>query len=138
MSGNVFFDTNVLVYFFSDAGERTVVAENLLVQGGVVSVQVLNELVSVARRKFKMTWEEVRSARDKTLVFCPRPVSITEEIHRSALDIGARYGFTIYDSLILAAALQAGCTTVFTEDLHHGQVVEGLRIENPFRRPSAP
>jgi predicted nucleic acid-binding protein len=138
MSGSVFFDTNVLIYFFSEAGERTSIAEILLAQGGVVSVQVLNELISVARRKLKMTWDEVRIARDKTLVFCPRPVSITEEIHRSALDIGARYGFTIYDSLILAAALRAGCTTVFTEDLQHGQVVEGVRIENPFLKASAP
>jgi predicted nucleic acid-binding protein len=138
MNSSVFFDTNVLVYFLSDAGERTVVAEDLLLQGGVISIQVLNEMVSVARRKFRMTWEEVRTARDKALVFCPSPVSLTEDVHRSAMDIGSRFGFAIYDSLILAAALKAGCTTVYSEDMQHGQVVEGLRIENPFRHLPKP
>jgi predicted nucleic acid-binding protein len=132
MIARAFFDTNVLVYFYSEAGENTQLAEDLLIQGGVVSVQVLNELVSVMSRKLGMTWEEVRSARDKALVFCPSPISLTEDIHREAVDIAARYGFTIYDSLILAAALQAKCSTVYTEDLQHGQIVEGLRIVNPF------
>lgn len=132
MSSAVFFDSNVLVYFLSDAGDRTELAERLLVQGGVISVQVLSEMVSIARRKLKMTWEEVRVARDKALVFCPGPIPLTVDLHRSAMEIGSRYGYTIYDSLILAAALKAGCTTVYSEDMQHGQVVEGVRIVNPF------
>jgi predicted nucleic acid-binding protein len=138
MNSNVFFDSNVLVYFLADAGYRTEVAEKLVVQGGVISVQVLSEMVSVARRKLKMTWADVRSARDKALVFCPEPVPLTVDIHRSAIEIGSIYGYTIYDSLILAAALQAGCATVYSEDMQHGQVVEGLRIENPFLGAAKP
>jgi predicted nucleic acid-binding protein len=71
-------------------------------------------------------------AREKTLIFCPDPVSLTEDLHRSAVEISARYGFHIYDSLILAAAMEAGCTTLLTEDMQDGQVVDGVRIENPF------
>jgi predicted nucleic acid-binding protein len=135
MTARVFFDTNVLVYFFSEAGLHTETAESLLVEGGVVSVQVLNELVSVARGKLGMSWNEVRAARDKILVFCPSPVSLTEELHRSAVELSARYGYRIYDSLVLTAAMQAGCTTVYSEDMQHGQVVDGVRIVNPFLAP---
>jgi predicted nucleic acid-binding protein len=135
MSSGVFFDTNILLYFFSEAGFRTEVAEDLLVQGGVISVQVLNELVSVAHGKFKMSWDEVRTVCDRALIFCPGPVSLTEETHRLALEVSARYGYRIYDSLILAAAMQAGCSTVYTEDMQHGQTIDKLTIVNPFLAP---
>ena len=135
MTPRVFFDTNVLLYFFSEEGYRTEVAERLLVQGGVVSVQVLNELVSAARKKLKMNWDEVRVARDKTLFFCPNPLPLTEETHRSAVDISIRFGYRIYDSLILAAAQQAGCTNVYSEDMQHCQAIGSLTIVNPFLTP---
>jgi predicted nucleic acid-binding protein len=135
MNARVFFDTNVLLYFFSESGHRTETAEGLLLEGGIVSVQVLNELVSVARGKLRMSWDEIRIARDKALIFCPNPVSLTEGIHRSAVEISARYGYRIYDSLILAAAMQAGCSTVYTEDMQHGQKVGKLTIVNPFLQP---
>jgi predicted nucleic acid-binding protein len=135
MIRKAFFDTNILLYFFSDAGKRTEVAEDLLLQGGVVSIQVLNELVSVAHGKLKMNWDEVRAACDNTLIFCPNPVSLTGEIHHSAVEISARYGYHIYDSLILAAATRAGCTTVYTEDMQHGQTIGKLTIVNPFLVP---
>lgn len=134
MSSAVFFDSNVLIYLLSDSGERTVLAEELSMQGGLISVQVLNEMVSVARRKLKMSWAEIRSVRDKVLILCPNPLALTEQLHRTAFEIGSRYGFTIYDSMILAAASNAGCTTVYSEDMQHGQVVDGVRIENPFLR----
>jgi predicted nucleic acid-binding protein len=79
-----------------------------------------------------MNWGEVRAARDKTLFFCPNPVPLTEEIHRSAVELSAHYGYNIYDSLILAAAEQAGCTTLYTEDMQHGQEIGSLTIVNPF------
>jgi predicted nucleic acid-binding protein len=132
MTAKVFFDTNILLYFFSDAGFHTQIAEDLLVQGGVISVQVLNELVSVTRGKLRMSWDEIRVVQNKTLTFCPNPVSLTEEVHRSAVDISRQYGFHIYDSLILATAIQAGCTTVYSEDMQHGQAIGKLTIVNPF------
>jgi predicted nucleic acid-binding protein len=132
MSAKCFFDTNVLLYFFSESGHRTETAEALLLVGGVVSVQVLNELVSVARGKLRMSWDDVRIARDKALILCPNPIPLTEEIHRSAVEISVRYGYSIYDSLILAAATRAGCSTVYTEDMQHGQKIDKLTIVNPF------
>jgi predicted nucleic acid-binding protein len=135
MTPRVFFDTNVVMYFFGDEGHHTEVAEHLLVQGGVVSIQVLNELVSIARGKLRMNWDEVCAVRDKTLFFCPNPVSLTEELHRSAVEVSARYGYHIYDSLILAAALHTGCTTVYSEDMQNGQTIRQLTIVNPFLTP---
>jgi predicted nucleic acid-binding protein len=132
MSAAVFFDTNILLYLFMEDGRRTPVAEELIVQGGVVSVQVLNELVSVARGKLKMSWEQVRIIRDKTLILLPNLLPLTEETHRLAVDLSRRHGFNIYDSLIVAAATQAGCTTLYTEDMQHGLTIGKLTIVNPF------
>ena len=132
MSAEVFFDTNILLYLFMEDGYRTQVAEELVLQGGVVSVQVLNELVSVARGKLKMSWENVCANRDKALILLPDPIPLTEETHRFAVDISRLHGFNIYDSLILAAAMQAGCTTLYTEDMQHGQTIGKLTIMNPF------
>jgi predicted nucleic acid-binding protein len=63
---------------------------------------------------------------------CPDPLPLTLETHRAALRICERYGFSMYDGLILAAAVEGRCTKFYSEDMQHGQVVEGLRIENPF------
>jgi predicted nucleic acid-binding protein len=138
MSGPVFLDTNVVFSGFTKAGPRTTVAEELLLQGGVVSVQVLNELVSAVRKKLRMNWDEVRRVIDDTLLVCPNPRPLRLETHRSALRICSRYGFGVYDGLIIASALEAGCAILYTEDLQHGQIVEGLRIENPFLGAAMP
>ena len=95
MSDKVFFDTNVLVYIIGQKEKRTETAEDLLSQGGVVSVQVLNELASVARRKLGMTWEEVDEALAAIRILCPQPVPITIEIHEAALRIATRYRLTL-------------------------------------------
>jgi predicted nucleic acid-binding protein len=138
MSARPFFDTNVLVYAFTPSGEKTQTAEQLLLDGGVVSVQVLNELASVTRSKSKMTWSEVRQAVQGTMIMCPNVIPLTDETFLEALRISERYGFSIWDGSIIASALDVGCTTLYTEDLQHGQVVEGLRIENPFLGAGTP
>ena len=135
MSADRFFDTNVLVYAYSKADHRTAAARQLLFDGGVVGVQALNEFASVARAKLGFTWAEVQEAIEKIVILCPNPRPLSIEIHVYALNISDRYGFSIWDGLILAAALDAGCTTLYTEDLQHGQLIEGVRIENPFLAP---
>jgi predicted nucleic acid-binding protein len=137
MSALPFFDTNVVLYAFTPSGEKTLIAEQILLQGGVVSVQVLNELTSVSCTKFKMNWGEVGRVILGTTMLCPNPRALTHETYIEALRISERYGFSIWDGSIVASALDAGCTTLYTEDLQHGQMVEGLRIENPFRPPHA-
>jgi predicted nucleic acid-binding protein len=132
MSALPFFDTNVVLYAFTPSGEKTLTAERILLLGGVVSVQVLNELTSVSCTKFKMSWSEVKRVIQGTTMLCPNPRPLTYETYLEARRISERFGFSIWDGLIIASALDAGCTTLYTEDLQHGQVVEGVRIENPF------
>jgi len=134
MSVKAFFDTNVLVYIVGQEDERTAVAEALVAGGGVLSVQVLNELAAVARRRLGLTWDEVGEALAAIRVLCPSPVALTIETHEAGLRIAAQYQFHIYDALVAAAALEAGCTTLYSEDLQDGQVIDGcLTIRNPFK-----
>jgi predicted nucleic acid-binding protein len=104
----------------------------LLFEGGVVGVQVLNEFASVARAKLAFNWPQVQEAIDSIVILCPAPRPLGIDTHMRALKLSKKYGFSIGDGLIVAAAIEAKCSTLLTEDLQHGQVVEGLRIENPF------
>ena len=133
MSGKAFFDTNVLVYIVGQKDERTATAESLVANGGVVSVQVLNELAAVSHRKLRMPWPDIAEALDAIRVLCPAPVPLTTDTHDAALRIAIKYGLSFYDSLIAAAALEAQCTILYSEDLQDGQEIEGrLTVRNPF------
>ena len=128
-----FFDTNVLVYVLGEREGRTARAEELLAAGGVVSVQVLNELVNVARRTLGLSWAEVGDALEAVPVFCPEVVDITVALHEAALRIAGRYGHGIDDAQIVAAAIEAGCPTLYSEGLQDGQLIERrLTVRNPF------
>lgn len=126
-----FFDTNILLYLLSD-DSRANRAEQVLQNGGEISIQVLNEFASVAARKMRMTIAEIRDFSDSIKVVC-NVCPLTIETHELGLDIAQRYGFSIYDALIVAAALLAGCDTLYTEDLQNGQSIDGrLTVINPF------
>ena len=127
----VFFDTNVLLYLLSNDAARVDRAEALLAAGGVVSVQVLNEFASVASRKLTMMIPEVREILSTVRSVCVVK-SVDVETHDLGLELAERYGFSIYDGLIVAAAVRAGCAILYTEDLQRGQVIENLTIRNPF------
>jgi predicted nucleic acid-binding protein len=133
MSDKVFFDTNVLLYTIGQHDARTPTAEALLARGGLISVQVLNELAAVAHRKLRMSWREITEALGAIRFLCPSPVAITAETHDAALRLAGQYGFHIDDALIVAAALEANCATLYTEDLQSGQLIDGrLTLQNPF------
>jgi predicted nucleic acid-binding protein len=132
MSGRAFFDTTILIYSISSEEPRAAVAEKLLAEGGWISVQVLNEFVAVARRKLNMSWETTREALLAIRALCESPTTLSIETHEAALEIAARYGYSIYDALILAAALEADCDTLYTEDMQNDQVIGSLTIRNPF------
>jgi predicted nucleic acid-binding protein len=137
MTGKRFLDTNVLVYAMvlrrgAAVDQRTEAAEGILREGGVVSVQVLSEFCDVLSRKFSVSWPAIGERLDVIAICCGTPIALTAATHKAALGIAKRHKFRIYDALILAAAAEGGCTTVYTEDLRHGQVIEGVRIENPF------
>lgn len=132
----VFFDTNVLLYLLSGDAAKADRAEELVARGGTIGVQVLNEFASVASRKLGMSHAEIRDVLEPIRAICAvTPLTpLTLEIHDRALGLAARYGFSIYDALIVAAALEADCGTLYTEDLQDGQVIDGsLTISNPFK-----
>ena len=127
-----FLDSNVLIYAFTQAGNKTSIAQQILSLGGAVNVQALNETANTLRRKFNVGWPRIGQIIDAVVRVCPRPLPVALETHRAALRICERYGYSIYDGLIIAAAKEAGCATLYSEDLQHGQIIEGVRIENPF------
>ncbi len=129
---HVFLDTNVLVYLMSDDPAKADIAEDLLRFGGVVSVQVLNEFASVSMRKLGLRLDEVRELLSGIRRFC-RVEPVTLETHELGLAFCDRYGYSIYDSMILAAATLGGCETLMSEDMQTNQTIaRGLYIRNPF------
>ena len=127
-----FLDTNVLIYAFS-SDPRALKAEELLSGKFVTSVQGLNEFANVARRKLGMSWEEVRLALASIRTLAASVQPLTLETHDMALDLVQRYGVSLFDGLMLAAALQADCSTFWSEDMQDGMVIEQqLTVTNPF------
>ncbi|HTW31064.1 MAG TPA: PIN domain-containing protein [Candidatus Sulfotelmatobacter sp.] len=134
MSVRAFLDTNVFVYAIARDDPRSHSAEELISAGGRVSVQVLNEFAAVVRRKTNMPWGEVQLALESITSLCPDPLPISLDTHREALAIAEKYGYSIYDALIVASALEAKCTILYSEDMQDGQVIDRrLTIRNPFR-----
>ena len=134
MNDRAFLDTNVLIYALARGDPRVTRAQELLAQGGVVSVQILNEFVSVALRKIRMPWKDMMEALDAIRILCPSVVPIAVETHEVALRIAQKYGYGIYDALVAASALEADCSTLYSEDLQDGQRIDNrLTIRNPFQ-----
>ena len=128
-----FFDTNVLLYLASDDAAKADRAEAVITRGGAVSVQVLNEIATVARRKMQMSWAETQAFL-ATLRSLLTVHPLTVETHETGLDLAERYGLSIFDAMIAASAIGAGCKTLLSEGMQHGMMLrEGLRIVNPFR-----
>ena len=126
-----FFDTNVLIYLASDPTRAGRIRE-LVTTGGTISVQVLKEIATVTRRKLRFSWPE--TADFLLLIRALLAVTpITLSVHEVGLRLAERYRLSIYDGMIAAAALAAGCNTLWSEDMHDGLVIDGqLRVVNPF------
>jgi predicted nucleic acid-binding protein len=131
MTKTDFLDTNVLVYAVSDDAKKADEAERLIASGGVISVQVLNEFASVATKKLQRRVALVRDILARFRALC-MVVPMDVATHEDGLDLAERHRLAIYDSMIVAAALRAGCSVLYSEDFAHGQVIEGLTIRNPF------
>jgi predicted nucleic acid-binding protein len=128
-----FFDTNVLIYIASSDPMKADRAEAIVGGGGAISVQILNELANVARRKMRMSWQDTHAF--LSLLRGLLDVhSIAVETHETGLALAERYNLSIYDAMIAASALDADCDTLWSEDMQHGMVLDSrLRIVNPFR-----
>jgi len=140
MSARTFFDTNVVSYSLDNTdGRKGAIAKSLLrsaveTKSGFLSYQVVQELLNLGYKKFKppMTQTEARLFLDDVASgfhFVLWSVELTQK----AIDVRNRFQFSWYDSLIVAAALEAKCDVLYTEDLNHGQRIEGLVVVNPFR-----
>jgi predicted nucleic acid-binding protein len=127
-----FFDTNILVYALAADDPRSGPAETLVASGGVIGIQVLNELTSVMRCKLRWPWDQVDEALSviKELLGPPRP--LTAAIHARAVALARQHTLSFYDALIVAAALEANCQLLCSEDMQHGRKFGALTIENPF------
>ncbi|SFH29706.1 Predicted nucleic acid-binding protein, contains PIN domain [Palleronia marisminoris] len=127
-----FVDTNVVLYLLDDDGRKADRAETILEQRPRISVQVLNEAMVNCRRKAGLSWDETGAFLMDIQAVCSVD-DLTLQTHEVGRALAERYGFSVYDSMIVAAALIAGCTTLWTEDMHDGLLVEGqLRLVNPF------
>lgn len=133
MSGtNAFIDSNVLVYLMSADPTKADQAEAVVRAGAVISVQVLNEVANVARHKLAMSWLDINEFLDLVRSLCS-PVPLTIETHDRGRAVSERYGLSVYDAMIVASALLAGCELLYSEDMQDGMVIDGqLRICNPF------
>jgi predicted nucleic acid-binding protein len=130
--GDFFFDTNVLLYLLSGDAAKADRAEQLLARGGVISVQALDEFAAVTRGKFGMALSEIGDILSSIRSLC-KVVPLDVETHQKGLQLAQRYGFSVYDAMIVAAALLCGCRVLVTEDLNNGQRLEDrLTIYNPF------
>ena len=126
-----FADTNVVLYLLDD-GPKAERAEEILGQGPRISVQVLNEAMVNCRRKAGLSWEDTGAFLEGIKSLCPVE-DLTIQTHQVGRALAAKYQLSVYDSMIVSAALIAGCTTLWSEDMHDGLLVEDrLRVVNPF------
>jgi len=140
MSGKFFLDTNILVYTFDTTAPakqqiaRQLVSTALSSQQGIISYQVVQEFLNVAKRKFSppLTSPDANIYLDKVLTpLCE--LFPCMNYYSKALEISERWRFSFYDSLIITASLETECEILYTEDLQHGQKIHGLTIMNPFQ-----
>lgn len=127
-----FLDSNVVLYLLSEDSAKANKAESLLLAGPIISVQVLNEVTQVCRRKLQMGWDEIAQFLELVRGFC-KVVPLTESIHDKARFIAERHRLSFYDACIVAAASTAKCQTLYSEDMNPRQTLEdGLSLANPF------
>jgi predicted nucleic acid-binding protein len=126
-----FLDTNILVYAQTE-DQRAEKARELIAQGGVISVQVLNEFVNVLRKKLNQSWQDIAAAvNDVEAVLGPaRP--LTTNLQHAALAIAGRHSLSFFDALVIASAADAGCKMLLTEDMQSGASIAGVQLVNPF------
>jgi len=131
-----FIDSNIVLYLLSADATKADRAEAVMAAGGVVSVQVLNEVMSVMRRKLGMTWAETDEVLAGLRAACTVE-PLTTQTHDTGRHLAQRYGLSVYDAMIVSAAMLAGCDRFYSEDMQHGLLLEGqLQICNPFIAPS--
>ena len=126
-----FIDSNIVLYLLSGDAIKADRAEALVEAGGVISVQVLNEVASVCQRKLKMSWEEIEMLLMAVKSAC-NVLPLTVASHEKAVEVARRFQLSIYDANIVASAILSGAGVLLSEDMQSGMNIESLTIQNPF------
>lgn len=126
-----FFDTNILVYLVANDPLKAQTSRDLLARGGTISVQVLNEFASVCLGKRGLDWDTLDALLDGFRANL-RVEALTQETQSRAMQLARRHRLAVYDATIIAAAAQAGCGLLYSEDLQHGATIAGVEIRNPY------
>ena len=138
MNAEHFLDSNILIYMFDETNPNkrhraeALVRDSLTNMTGCISYQVVQETLNILIRRLNVSTQSAMQLLDDILIPIWR-INPTPSFYRRGLEVQSRYGFSYYDSLIVAAALEAGCTRLYTEDLQHGQQIQQLTIVDPFR-----
>jgi predicted nucleic acid-binding protein len=132
MPGDRFLDTNILIYAFAAGERRSARAEALMAEGGVIGVQILNEFTSVVRQKLGWDWPQLDAALEVIAELLGPARPLTTGIHAHALKLARAGTLSFYDALVVAAAADAGCRVLVTEDLPHGRKFGAVTVQNPF------
>ncbi len=135
MSGKAFLDTNILIYFYSEneVHKRNASCHALNNYNCVTSTQALNEASNVWLKKYGWSSEKIKKHLDNIELICDKIVSIQKDTINKALDLKDCYGYSYYDCLMLASALEYKCNVILTEDMSDGQLIDNeLKIINPF------
>jgi len=132
MPAEFFLDSSVLLYTLSRSDPRSQIALELVERGGCLSVQVLNEFVNVASRKLKLNWDAIEEALIEIRLLSEPPLALTLATHEMGIELARRYRYSVYDSMILASALESGAPVLYSEDMHNGQRIGSVTIRNPF------
>ena len=128
-----FIDSNVVLYLFSFDAAKADQSEQLLETGGFISVQVLNEVTSVCLRKLKMSWQEVDEVLLALKASCV-VLPLTLATHEMAVQLAKRFNLSFYDANIVASAVSSGASTLLSDNMQSGLLIDGLSIQNPFRK----
>lgn len=132
MRDRIFLDSNVVIYSLGKDEVKKRISVDLLKQHPTISVQVVNEVVNISIKKLKMADSEAYEIGRKLINNC-KIVPLNERTVLNGFALGERYHFSLWDSLIVAAALENECSILYTEDLHHGHSIENkLIIKNPY------
>ena len=126
-----FIDSNVVLYLFSSDTLKADRTELLLQSGGLISVQVLNEVASVCLRKLKMSWEDIDTVLETLKSSC-EVLPVTLASHEKAVGLAKRFQISLYDANIVATAILCGADTLFSEDMQNGMSMESVTVVNPF------
>lgn len=131
MRTDIFIDTDILLYLADSDQAKADRAEDILIDGGIINTLVLAEASFVLVRKWKRPWPETSAMlatfRANTVV-----LPLTIEAHTRGMTYAERYRLQVYDAILIAAAVLSGCTTLWSEDMHDGLLIDGLTIRNPF------